>query len=48
MSPYIQIFNSGNRSNVWFVDYDFANGIPDVDTIHMFPMLPTFGVSFTF
>ena len=47
-APYVQLFNAGNRSNVWFVDYDFRNGLPDVDAVSMFPMLPTIGVNFTF
>jgi len=48
MAPYLQLFNAGNRSNPWFVDYDFRNGLPDVDTVSMLPILPTFGVNFTF
>ena len=47
-APYVQLFNAGDRSNVWFVDYDFRNGLPDVDAVSMFPMLPTIGVNFTF
>jgi hypothetical protein len=48
MAPYLQLFNAGNRGNVWFVDYDFRGNRPDIDTITMFPILPTFGVTFTF
>ena len=49
MAPYIQVFNAGNRKNVWFIDYDYASGgIPDVDEQHMFPLLPTLGINFTF
>ena len=48
LAPYIQVFNAGNRRNVWFVDYDFANGIPDVDEQHMLPRLPTVGIAITF
>ena len=48
MAPYLQVFNAGNRGNVWFVDYDFRGNRPDIDTITMFPILPTFGVTFTF
>ncbi len=48
MTPYLQLFNAGNRSNPWFVDYDFRNNLPDVDTISMLPLLPTIGVNFTF
>lgn len=46
--PYIQIFNIGNRKNVWFVDYEINNLIQKVDPVHMFPILPTFGVNFKF
>ena len=48
MAPYLQVFNAGNRANVWFIDYDFNNGVPDVEIVNMFPVLPTFGVTFTF
>ncbi len=52
MSPYLQVFNIGNRENVWFIDYD--NEIKNktlfqqVNTTDMFPILPTFGVRFNF
>ena len=48
MTPYLQLFNAGNRRNPWFVDYGFRNGLPDVDTNSMLPILPTMGVNFTF
>ncbi len=48
MEPYLQVFNIGNRKNVWFVDYDFDNGNSDISTVNMFPILPTVGVNFTF
>ncbi len=48
MEPYLQVFNIGNRKNVWFVQYDFTDQKSDIDTINMFPILPTFGVNFTF
>ena len=48
MAPYVQVFNAGNRKNVWFIDYDYAGGIPDVDEQSMFPLLPTFGIHFRF
>ena len=48
IAPYIQFFNAGNRKNVWFVNYDFKNGLPDVDTTSMFPLLPTIGVNLEF
>lgn len=46
--PYLQIFNIGNRGNVWFLDYDSNNFQQEVDTINMFPILPTIGVNFKF
>jgi hypothetical protein len=48
MAPYLQVFNAGNRANVWFIDYDFNDGAPDVEVVNMFPLLPTLGVTFTF
>jgi len=48
MSPYAQIFNVGNRQNVWFVNYDYTNGVPDLKEQYMFPFLPTLGVNFKF
>ncbi|MBT7863047.1 MAG: TonB-dependent receptor [Gemmatimonadetes bacterium] len=48
MAPYLQVFNVGNRANVWFIDYDFDDGVPDIEVVSMFPVLPTFGVTFTF
>ena len=48
MEPYVQLFNAGNRRNVWFINYDFFNGVPDIDEQYMFPVLPSFGVNFTF
>ena len=32
-SPYVQLFNAGNRRNVWFVNYDFNDGVPDPNTL---------------
>lgn len=48
MAPYLQIYNIGNRKNVWFIDYEYNNGIPDIKETNMFPILPTIGVNFTF
>lgn len=48
MAPYVQLFNAGNRSNVWFIEYEFRNNRPDISAQHMFPLLPTLGVTFTF
>ncbi|MCX6151763.1 MAG: TonB-dependent receptor [Ignavibacteriales bacterium] len=52
LAPYLQIFNVGNRKNVWFINYD--NEIKDniftqkIETINMFPMLPSIGVNIKF
>jgi len=52
MSPYLQIFNIGNRENVWFIEYESEvkdNKITQtVATTDMFPILPTIGVRFNF
>lgn len=48
MAPYVQVFNAGSRKNVWFVNYDYAGGISDVDEQQMFPLLPTCGINFRF
>jgi hypothetical protein len=48
LSPYLQIFNIGNRSNVWFATYDFENFSPMFREQYMFPLLPTIGVNFEF
>jgi hypothetical protein len=48
IEPYIQVFNVGNRKNVWFVNYEYQNGIPDVEEQHMLPILPTLGIKLKF
>ena len=48
MSPYLQIYNIGNRKNVWFASYNYTNGVPDYEEQYMFPLLPTIGVNFEF
>ena len=48
MSPYLQVYNVGNRKNVWFVDYTYDWGLPDVEEQYMLPILPTLGVNFNF
>ena len=52
LSPYLQIFNIGNRENVWFIEYDSEiedNKITQtVETTNMFPILPTIGVRINF
>jgi hypothetical protein len=48
MAPYIQVYNIGNRKNVWFMNYDYSNGIPDFEERYMLPILPTLGITFKF
>ncbi len=48
MSPYLQVYNIGNRKNVWFIQYDYENGKPDIEEVNMLPILPTVGVNFNF
>jgi len=52
LAPYLQIFNLGNRKNVWFIEYE--NELKDnqveqkIDTIGMLPILPSIGVNIKF
>jgi hypothetical protein len=52
LAPYIQIFNIGNRENVWFIQYENEEQeeriIQTVETQDMFPLLPTIGIRFNF
>ena len=56
MMPYLQVFNIGNRKNVWFINYSLEaeqkNGkqvfVQKVEKTTMFPLLPTLGVTFNF
>lgn len=52
IAPYLQIFNVGNRKNIWFIDYNdkTENGVVTrkIETQGMFPLLPTIGVNFKF
>jgi hypothetical protein len=48
MAPYLQIYNIGNRGNVWFISYGYEDGKPDIEEQYMLPFLPTMGVNFTF
>lgn len=54
LSPYVQIFNIGNRKNVWFISYQ-EKDINDPNlirqkakVINMFPFLPTAGFNVRF
>lgn len=52
MEPFVQIFNVGNRENVWFITYDHEiendRISQNVETVTMLPMLPTFGINIKF
>ena len=50
MSPFLQIFNIGDRGNVWFATYGFQDGSlqPELEEQYMFPLLPTVGINFEF
>jgi hypothetical protein len=52
LAPYLQIFNIGNRKNVWFYTYSSktANNVvsQSVSTIDMLPFLPSLGVTIKF
>ncbi len=53
MAPYLQVFNIGNRSNIWFVQYNSEvnenNSIKqEVETVGMLPLLPSIGVTIKF
>jgi hypothetical protein len=52
LSPYIQVFNVGNRKNIWFIQYEDESTeeeiIQNVETVGMLPILPTFGVTARF
>ena len=52
LAPYLQIFNIGNRKNVWFIAYndEFKDGkiTQDIKNFSMLPILPTIGVTATF
>lgn len=52
LSPYLQIFNVGNRKNVWFENYEYedhdGNFENKIKTFNQIPFLPTFGVTVRF
>ncbi|MCC7429962.1 TonB-dependent receptor [bacterium] len=52
IAPYLQIYNLGNRKNIWFVSYEDKSTsetiVQEVKTTPMFPLLPTIGVNFKF
>jgi hypothetical protein len=52
LAPYIQVFNIGNRSNVWFIEYEdrLEDGsiVQKVEKVNMLPILPSLGVNIKF
>ncbi len=52
MVPYLQIYNIGNRKNVWFVLFEDESTedkiVQNARAFNMLPLLPTFGISFHF
>ena len=52
LAPYLQIFNVGNRKNIWFIQYEDESTdeaiIQNVNTSGMLPLLPTLGVNIEF
>ncbi len=52
LSPYFQVFNVGNRKNIWFIQYEDESTndaiMQNVNTSGMLPLLPTLGVNVEF
>lgn len=52
IAPYLQIFNLGNRKNLWFIQYQeekTGNTIKQkIEKINMLPLLPSLGISIKF
>ena len=52
LSPYLQIFNIGNRKNLWFIKYNDKdnNGtiVQEIEKVNMLPVLPSLGVTIKF
>lgn len=52
LAPYLQIYNTGNRKNIWFIDYENsveANSVvQEAKPVFMLPRLPSIGVKLTF
>ncbi len=52
IEPYLQIFNVGNRENIWFIQYENEQKEDRIeqslDTFNMFPLIPTVGLTVTF
>lgn len=52
IAPYLQVFNIGNRKNLWFIDYiekQEDNKITqEIEKVNMMPILPSLGVTIKF
>jgi hypothetical protein len=44
----LEIFNLYNRRNEWFVQYDTAGEVTEVDVVKMLPLIPSVGVNIAF
>ncbi|MBT5872774.1 MAG: TonB-dependent receptor, partial [Candidatus Latescibacteria bacterium] len=45
---YVQIFNLYSRRNEWFIQYDTENSSTVPEVVKQLPVIPTFGVNFSF
>ncbi|MCE1188582.1 MAG: TonB-dependent receptor, partial [Ignavibacteria bacterium] len=52
LAPYLQIFNIGNRKNLWFIQYkdEAKDGkiVQKIEKMQMLPMLPSIGITVKF
>lgn len=52
LAPYIQVFNIGNRKNVWFVQYETEDKggriLQKIEKYKMLPILPSIGLNIKF
>jgi len=52
LSPYLQIFNLGNRKNAWFIEYkdELKDGkiTQEIEKVNMLPLIPSLGVNIKF
>jgi len=45
---YLQVFNAYSRRNEWFVQYDTEDPATEPEVVKMLPVVPTFGLNFSF
>lgn len=48
ITPYIEIINLYNRTNIFTIEYDFERDPPNQTKLNQLPLLPTIGVNATF